>query len=81
MDTRYPLQLTEALDVLREFFWYAKVNDDEDDGNYLNGDSDKYPGNAWDDLGSIIDRAGDALAKADAIAHPPSVNNNPEIKR
>lgn len=50
--------------VLRAFVeWFEKVDDDtlEDDSpagtNYLNGDSDKYPGDAWDDFERIVERA------------------------
>jgi len=36
--------------------WINKVDDTEDDCGYLNGDSDKYDGDAWDDIETLIRR-------------------------
>lgn len=39
--------------VVQFLVWFDKVNDEDDDCGYLNGCSDKYPGDGWDDLEKI----------------------------
>lgn len=50
-DTRQSPLVTATLEAMRD--WIAKVSDEDDDCGYLNGDSDKYPGDAWEDLEKI----------------------------
>lgn len=51
--------------VLRSLIaWSDKVGDeDADGGSYLNGDSQKHPGDGWDDLDKIVADARAALTE------------------
>lgn len=59
IDARLLRQLrkdSEDLARLRSLIvqWYDRCADGEDGDDYLNGDSNKYPGNGWDDLEAVV---------------------------
>ncbi len=53
--------LVEALSALIE--WHDRVEDGNDGVHYLNGDSDKYPGDGWSHVTEIAERARALIAR------------------
>lgn len=62
---------TDQRDILKDLVeWFDKVEDEADDVAYLNGDSDKYPGDGWADIDRIAERARAVLAALPAQSVP-----------
>lgn len=72
-------RIKELEALLRQFKdWIKKVkHEDADGGSYLNGDSDTYPGEGWDDLDEIDQEVDAALSKAEAMPSATAIDNNP----
>jgi hypothetical protein len=58
MANKQGTKMAEDLKELAAEFraWVNKINDAEDDCGYLNGDSDKYAGDAWEDIEALVRR-------------------------
>ena len=55
-------ELTKALEAASA--WFAKIHDDNEGVNYLNGDSDKYEGDGWEDAEAVAKQIDATLANA-----------------